>query len=151
MKKLPQIILVLVLCLLTFAFSFWASGGLSRRIETQSKTQVVFSPEPKSKPEPQPEKPKSNTHTRSPSVACSADGKTVYWTSNDEKYNEIEMYKSEDGGKTWVKINLYIPGDPNDPYDESTYISAKIEDPFEKAREASKKKREAVPIPRNGK
>ena len=150
MKKLP---LFIIACLLVSFFSGCDEWKGSSKTE----------PQPKSKPEPQPQ---LQTHTRSPSVACSADGKTVYWISTAEQFNVIEMYKSEDGGKTWVKINLYIPGDPNDPYDESTYISVpkkdlqeksyyynnpEIEDPFEKAHEASKKKREAVPIPRNGK
>jgi len=140
MKKLP---LFITACLLVSFFS----GCDEWRGSTKPE------PQPKSKPEPQPQ---LQTYTRSPSVACSADGKTVYWISTAEQSDVIEMYKSEDGGKTWVKINLHIPGDPNDPYDESTYISnpkpdfysdhPNIEDPFEKANN-----RKAVPIPRNGK
>jgi len=124
MKKLPQFILVIGLCLLTFAFFFWASWELSGKAEPQ--------PQPKSKPEPQPEK--LNTYTRSPSVACSADGKTVYWISNDTD-NTVVMYKSEDGGKTWTTINPYY-GTYTDLYGDLT-----LEDTPTKA----------VPIPRNGK
>ena len=123
MKKLPLLIIV---CLLVSFFSGcdeWRSSSKPPE------------PQPKSKPEPQPEKPKSNTHTRSLSVACSADGKTVYWITNDVKYNEIEMYKSEDGGKTWTTINPYY-GTYTDLWGDLT-----LEDTPTKA----------VPIPRNGK
>ena len=76
MKKLP---LFIIACLLVSFFSGCDEWKAS------------------SKTKPQP---------KNPSVACSADGKTVYWISNDEKY-EIEMYKSEDGGNTWVKKYPY--------------------------------------------
>ena len=143
MKKIP---LFITACLLVSFFSGCDEWRSSSKPE----------PQPKSKPEPQPEKPKSNTYTRSPSVACSADGKTVYWLSNDEKYNEIDMYKSEDGGNTWVKINPHPKGVSlyDDPYDESTYISVPVEDPVKNARDGyykNEEKRKAVPIPRNGK
>jgi len=138
MKKLP---LFITACLLVSFFSGCDEWKGSSKPE----------PQPKSKPEPQPQ---PQTHTRSPSVACSADGKTVYWISTVERDDVIEMYKSEDGGKTWVAINLHIP--TADELDESTYISIpktdfysdhpNIEDPFEKAN-----KPKAVPIPRNGK
>jgi hypothetical protein len=111
MKKLPQFILVIGLCLLTLVFFFWSAFWFSNKLE-----------------------PKSNTYTRSPSVACSADGKTVYWISNDTD-NNVVMYKSEDGGKTWTTINPY--------YETYTdfYGDLTLEDTPTKA----------VPIPRNGK
>jgi hypothetical protein len=98
MKKLPLFIIV---CLLVSFFSGCDEWKGSSKTE----------PQPKSKPEPQPEKP--NTYTESPSVACSADGKTVYWISNYKGsqflHFRYEMYKSEDGGKTWVEITPYPP------------------------------------------
>ena len=98
MKKLP---LFITACLLVSFFSGCDEWKGSSKTE----------PQPKSKPEPQPEKP--NTYTESPSVACSADGKTVYWISNYKGsqflHFRYEMYKSEDGGKTWREITPYPP------------------------------------------
>lgn len=93
MKKLPLFIIVCILVSLLSGCDEWRSSS---------------KPEPKSKPElqpkSQPEKLNSETYTRNLSVACSADGKIVYWISNDTD-NFVFMYKSEDGGKTWAKIN----------------------------------------------
>jgi len=136
MKKLPLFIIV---CLLVSFFSGCDEWKGSSKTEPQPK---YISP--------QPETLKPN-HPQSPSVACSADGKTVYWICSG-RYNSIgnwydtgmTMYKSEDGGKTWVEIYPY----PFDPKEYSDFYSdhPEIEDPFEKARN-----RKAVPIPRNGK
>ena len=106
MKKLPLFIIVCVLVSFFSGCDEWRSS---------SKPE----PQPKSKPEPQPEKPNSETYTAHPSVACSADGKIVYWISNARPnpgaviWNSIYMYKSIDGGKTWVEIE--------EPYPPPTY------------------------------
>ena len=121
MKKLP---LFITACLLVSFFSGcdkWRSS---------------------SKHEPQPEKLKSNTHTRSPSVACSANGKIVYWISNDpDNHNRIVMYKSTDGGENWIEIKNPYPPAPE--WTEFDY------DP--KSENVNGGERKAVPIPRNGK
>jgi hypothetical protein len=137
MKKLP---LFITACLLVSFFS----GCDEWRGSTKPE------PQPKSKTEPQPEKLKSNTHTRSPSVACSADGKTVYWITNATgSIFRNTMYKSEDGGKTWVVIYPYPPMyPPSEQAGEEGYVP----DLFDFKTEEKPTKARPIPrIPRNGK
>jgi len=86
MKKLP---LFIIACLLV-SVTTWAGW---------------------SKPNPQ---SKSLYSKVSPSVACSADGKTIYLTYNSFCASEIGfgaiiIYKSVDGGETWAE-QIMSPG-----------------------------------------
>jgi hypothetical protein len=128
--------------LLGGALGWWVLAPLLQSVFSTHTSSSKPEPQPKYI-SPQPETLKPN-HPQSPSVACSADGKTVYWICSG-RYNSIgnwydtgmTMYKSEDGGKTWVEIYPY-------PFDPKQYLEFDF-DPDEE------KPTKAVPIPRNGK
>ena len=140
MKKLSLFIIVCLLISFFSGFSFWVGSTCA----SWSKSEAQSKPQLQPKPEPQPEKLKSNTHTRSPSVACSANGKIVYWISNDPgNHSRIVMYKSTDGGENWIEINNPYPPDPDSEWPE--YNFDQVNDTVDGG------KRKPVPIPRNGK